>query len=47
MPQFDGYLGHGDESLRRYADHVNAERANELVSRPRTRFVGHAVTSGA
>ena len=32
-----------DESLREYADHPNAQRANELVSRPRTRFVGHAV----
>lgn len=32
-----------DEVLREYADHPNARRANELVSRPRTRFVGHAV----
>lgn len=32
-----------DESLSEYANHPNAQRANELVSRPRTRFVGHAV----
>ena len=31
-----------DESLREYANHPNAQRANELVSRPRTRFVGRA-----
>lgn len=31
-----------DEVLREYAPHPNARRANELVSRPRTRFVGHA-----
>jgi quinol monooxygenase YgiN len=36
-----------DESLRQYANHPNAQRANELVSRPRTRFVGHAVASWA
>jgi hypothetical protein len=36
-----------DEVLREYADHRNARRANELVSRPRTRFVGHAVRSMA
>ena len=36
-----------DESLREYADHPNARRANQLVSRPRTRFVGHAVPSRA
>lgn len=36
-----------DEVLREYADHPNARRANELVSRPRTRFVGHALPSGA
>ena len=36
-----------DESLRRYANHPNAQRANELVSRARKRFVGHAVASGA
>ena len=29
-----------DEVLREYADAPNATRANELVSRPRTRFVG-------
>jgi hypothetical protein len=32
-----------DEVLREYANHPNARRANELVLRPRTRFVGHAV----
>ncbi|HEY1516730.1 MAG TPA: antibiotic biosynthesis monooxygenase [Solirubrobacteraceae bacterium] len=32
-----------DEVLREYADHPNARRANELVSQPRTRFLGHAV----
>jgi len=36
-----------DEVLRDYVDHPNARRANALVSRPRTRFVGHAVPSGA
>ena len=36
-----------DESLRQYANHPNARRANELVSRPRIRFVGHAVASRA
>jgi quinol monooxygenase YgiN len=36
-----------DESLRQYANHPSAQRANELVSRPRTRFVGHAVPSWA
>jgi hypothetical protein len=35
-----------DEVLREYADHPNARRANELVSRPRTRFLGHAVSGG-
>ena len=34
-----------DEVLREYANHPNARRANELVSCPRTRFVGHAVPS--
>jgi hypothetical protein len=34
-----------DEVLRDYIDHPNARRANELVSRPRARFVGHAVPS--
>ena len=33
-----------DEVLREYADHPNARRANELVSRPRTRLLGHAVS---
>jgi heme-degrading monooxygenase HmoA len=32
-----------DESLHAYANHPNGRRANELVSRPRTRFLGHAV----
>jgi heme-degrading monooxygenase HmoA len=32
-----------DEVLREYAGQANARRANELVSRPRTRFAGHAV----
>jgi hypothetical protein len=38
--------GHADEALHGYADHPNARRANELVSRPRTRFLGHAVSGG-
>lgn len=37
---------HADDSLRDYAAHPNAVRANELVSRPRTRFVGNAVPVG-
>jgi heme-degrading monooxygenase HmoA len=36
-----------DEVLREYASHPNAQRANELVSRPRTRFVGHVLTARA
>ena len=32
-----------DEVLREYTDHPNARRAKELVSRPRTRFLGHPV----
>jgi quinol monooxygenase YgiN len=36
-----------DESLRQYANHPHAQRANELVSRPRIRFVGHAAASWA
>ena len=36
-----------DESLRQYANHPNAQRANELVSRPRIRFAGHAVANRA
>lgn len=36
-----------DEVLREYANHPNARRANELVSRPRVRFVGHAVPRAA
>jgi hypothetical protein len=36
--------GHrADEVLREYANHPNAQHANELVSRPRTRFAGHAL----
>jgi quinol monooxygenase YgiN len=31
---------HADAALREYAGSPNARRANELVSRPRTRFVG-------
>jgi heme-degrading monooxygenase HmoA len=36
-----------DEVLREYAGHPNARRANELVSRPRTRFLGHTIRTGA
>jgi heme-degrading monooxygenase HmoA len=36
-----------DAVLRDYAPHPNARRANELVSRPRTRFLGHALPGGA
>jgi heme-degrading monooxygenase HmoA len=36
-----------DATLRAYASHPNARHANELVSRPRTRFVGHAVPPAA
>jgi quinol monooxygenase YgiN len=35
-----------DEVLREYANHPSAERANQLVSRPRTRFVGYPVFVG-
>lgn len=31
-----------DEVLHEYANDPNARRANELVSRPRIRFLGHA-----
>jgi quinol monooxygenase YgiN len=31
-----------DEVLHAYSEHPNARRVNELVARPRTRFVGHA-----
>lgn len=34
-----------DEVLQQYASHPNARRANELVERPRSRFVGHPATS--
>lgn len=33
-----------DQVLREYADAPNARRANALVSRPRTRFVGQKVS---
>jgi quinol monooxygenase YgiN len=36
-----------DDVLHEYADHPNARRANEFVSRPRTRFLGHAVSGRA
>jgi hypothetical protein len=36
-----------DEVLREYATHPNARRAHELVSRRRTRFLGHAVPGRA
>jgi quinol monooxygenase YgiN len=36
-----------DEVVREYATHPSAQCANELVSRPRTRFVGHGVPGGA
>jgi heme-degrading monooxygenase HmoA len=36
-----------DDVLREYATHPHARRANELVLRPRTRFVGHAVSGRA
>ena len=32
-----------DAVLGEYAGHPNARRANELVSRPRTRFLGQAL----
>jgi hypothetical protein len=35
-----------DEALREYANHPNARRANELVSRPRRRCVGQVVGGG-
>jgi heme-degrading monooxygenase HmoA len=34
---------HSDEAVRDYATHPSARHANELVTRPRTRFVGQAV----
>lgn len=34
-----------DAVLREYAGHANAQRANELVSRPRTRFLGRAIAA--
>lgn len=38
---------HADDVLCEYTGHPNARRANELVSRPRARFVGHALAAGA
>ncbi|HEX3873772.1 MAG TPA: antibiotic biosynthesis monooxygenase [Solirubrobacteraceae bacterium] len=35
-----------DEVLRDYAANPKARRVNELVSRPRTRFVGHPLPAG-
>lgn len=32
-----------DDSLRIYAGHPNAQRVNQLVTRPRTRFIGSRV----
>jgi len=39
--------GCADTSLREYAGHPNVRRVNKLVSRPRTRFVGHEAPSGS
>lgn len=36
-----------DEVVREYANHPNARRADALVSRPRTRFVGRPVPGEA
>jgi quinol monooxygenase YgiN len=36
--------GDADAAVRAYARRRNARRMNELVSRPRTRFVGRPVT---
>jgi quinol monooxygenase YgiN len=36
-----------DEVLGEYAAHPNARRVDELVSRPRTRFVGQAPAGAA
>ena len=33
-----------DASLREYAGHPNVRRVNELLSRPRSRFVGRSVS---
>ena len=33
-----------DDVLREYSSHPDARRANELVSQPRARFVGHLVS---
>lgn len=35
-----------DEIVKEYSDLPNARRANELVSRPRTRFLGQALKTG-
>ena len=34
-----------DAVLRAYAGNANARRANELVARPRARFVGHEIVA--
>lgn len=34
-----------DAVLHEYAGHASARRVNELVSRPRARFVGHGLAS--
>jgi heme-degrading monooxygenase HmoA len=39
--------GRADATLREYAGHANARRVGELVSRPRSRFVGQAVAMPA
>ncbi len=36
-----------DSSVQEYADHSNVRRVNELVSRPRGRFVGHGAPSAS
>jgi hypothetical protein len=40
---FDAIVEGPDEALRVYANHPHGRRVSELVSRPRTRFVGHPV----
>jgi len=36
-----------DAALREYADHPNARHVDAIVSRPRTRFIGQAVSREA
>lgn len=36
-----------DAVLAEYAGHPNAQRANQLVTEPRRRFVGEAITQSA